>query len=319
LPLQLIRRGTHLHVSCEAAKPLSPQIGMVHALGPDAEVASDLIPGGHSMKNPLAHRLRSLSLIIVLVCACRPGAEADPVLVHHTEGTLHGFLEIRSEDGRVVASGEFVQVLHGGVLTSHTIYHFKDGSFDDETAVFSQHRIFQLITDHHIQKGPSFPHPMDVLIDTSSGQVTIRSTGRDGKEEVKTDHLNLPPDLANGIVPHLLENMRPGDPATEVSMLVASPKPRLVKLAISSLGEETCSLVGSPLKVIHDEIKISLGGVAGVVAPAVRKQPPDIQIWITSGPAPTFVKEQGPIYPEGPMMTIQLASPVWPDASKSAR
>ena len=30
----------------------------------------------------------------------------------------------------------------------------------------------------------------------------------------------------------------------------------------------------------------------------------------------TFAKEQGPLYPEGPMMTIQLASPTWPDTPK---
>ncbi|MGC2618562.1 MAG: hypothetical protein WA414_05930 [Acidobacteriaceae bacterium] len=232
---------------------------------------------------------------------------------------MHGFLEMRSDDGRVVASGQFVQVSHGGVLTSRTLYHFKDGSIDDETTVYSQRHSFQLITDHHIQKGPSFPHPMDVLIDTRSGQVTIRSTDKNGKEEVKSDHLDLPPDLANGIVPQLLENIQPGGPQTEVSMLVASPKPRLVKLAISSFGEQTCSVAGFPLKTIQFEIKIELGGVAGVVAPVVGKQPPNIQLWVTSGPAPAFVKEQGPIYPEGPIMTIQLASPVWPDAPKSAR
>ena len=33
--------------------------------------------------------------------------------------------------------------------------------------------------------------------------------------------------------------------------------------------------------------------------------------------APTLIREQGPIYAEGPMMTIQLASPAWPDSQKS--
>jgi len=269
------------------------------------------------MKSPFTHRLRSWSLIAALICACRPAVQADPILVRHVEGTLHGFLELRSEDGRVVASGEIVQFVHGNQLTSRTLYHFKDGSMDEETTVFSQRRTFHLISDHHIQKGPFFPHPMDVLIDTGTGQVTVRSTGKDGKEEVKTDRLHLPPDLANGLVPLVVENMRPGDSQKEVSMLVASPRPRLVKLAISSMGEETCSVAGFPLRAIHYEIKIELGGVAGVVAPLIGKAPPDIQIWVVGGEAPTFVREQGPIYPEGPMMTIQLASPVWPDALKS--
>lgn len=271
------------------------------------------------MKNALAERLRPWSLVALLICASWPSAKADPILVRHTQGTLHGFLEVRSEDGRVVASGEIEQVVHGDRVTSRTQYHFKDGSVDDETTVFSQMRTFHLISDHHIQKGPSFPHPMDILIDAGSGQVTVRSTGKDGKEEDQTEHLALPPDVANGIVPIVIENLRSGAPLMQVSMLIASPKPRLVKLVISSVGEESCSIAGAPLKTTHYQIKIDLGGIAGVVAPMIGKEPPNIQLWVVGGPAPTFVREQGPMYPEGPIMTIQLASPVWPEPSKSGQ
>jgi hypothetical protein len=158
---------------------------------------------------------------------------------------------------------------------------------------------------------------MDVLIDARSGQVTVRSTGKDGKEEVKTDHLNLPPDLANGIVPIVVQNLPPDAQKTTVSMVVATPKPRLVKLAISNVGEDSYSLAGSSRKATHYEIKIDLGGIAGVVAPIIGKAPPNIQVWTIGGQATTFAREQGPIYPEGPMMTIQLASPVWHDTSIS--
>ncbi|MDX6463236.1 MAG: hypothetical protein QOE55_6933 [Acidobacteriaceae bacterium] len=51
----------------------------------------------------------------------------------------------------------------------------KDGSVDDGTAVFTQRGDFHLITERHIQKAPSFPHPMDLSIDAHSGQVTVRS------------------------------------------------------------------------------------------------------------------------------------------------
>jgi hypothetical protein len=269
------------------------------------------------MKTPFAQRLRSWSLIIVLAYPWGMSTQAEPIPVRHVQGTIHGFLELRSEDGRVVASGDSVQTVRGAQVTSRTLFTFKDGSIDEETTVFSQHRTFQLISDHHIQKGPSFPHPMDVLIDSRSGEVTVRSTGKDGKLEVKTDHLALPSDLANGMIPLALQNLLPNAPGTKLSMIVASPKPRLVKLAISSLGEETCSVAGSARKAIHYEIKIELGGVAGVVAPLIGKAPPNVQLWIVGGQAPSFAREQGPIYPEGPMMTIQLASPVWPESSKS--
>jgi hypothetical protein len=269
------------------------------------------------MKSLFVQRLRSWSLVTILVCALHPSSQSDQIPVRHVQGTLRGFLELRSDDGRVVASGDIFQVVHGDQVTLQTLFTFKDGSVDDEITVFSQHRTFRLITDHRIQKGPFFPHPMDVLIDSRSGQVTVRSTGKDGKEEVKTDHLDLPPDLANGLVPHLLENLRSDAPETTVSMVVATPKPRLVKLAISSLGEETCSVAGAPRKAIHYQIKFELGGVAGVVVPVLGKAPPNIQLWTIGGQAPTFVREQGPIYPEGPLMTIQLASPAWLASPKS--
>ena len=261
-------------------------------------------------------RLRICSLILLLVWALRPTAQADPLTVRSVQGTMHGFLELRSEDEQVVASGDSFQVVRGNRVTSRTIFHFKNGSIDDETTVFSQRHNFQLISDHHIQKGPSFPHPMDVLINAQTGDVTVHSTGKDGKEEVKTDHLDLPPDLANGMVPVVLENLPPNPPVTTVSMVVAAPKPRLVKLVISNVGDDKCFVAGSSRTAIHYDLKIDLGGVAGVVAPLIGKAPPNIQIWTIGGEATTFARERGPLYAEGPMMTIQLVSPTWPDRPK---
>jgi hypothetical protein len=271
----------------------------------------------HCIEIPFRQRLRHWLLIAVLVCAWRLVAHADSTPVLHVQGTIHGFLELRGEDGRVVASGDSIQVVHGNQVTIQTLFRFKDGSTDDETTVFSQHRGLQLITDHRIQKGPYFPHPIDVMIDAHSGQVTVRSTGKDGKEEVKTDHVNLPPDLANGLVPLVIENMPSDAPKTTVLMLVAMPKPRVVKLVISKGGEDSFLVGGVPRNATHYEIKIDLGGVTGVIAPLIGKAPPDIQIWAVGGQAPVFVKEQGPLYPDGPTMTIQLAGPVWPESPKS--
>jgi len=261
--------------------------------------------------------IRPCRLVVIFLVAWSLKARAEQVPVRHLEGTIHGFLELRSDDQRVLASGDLVEVARGDQVTTRTLFHFKDGSVDDETTVFSQRRNFQLISDHHIQKGASFPHPMDVLIDCRSGQVTVRSDGKDGKEEVKTEHMELPSDLANGMVPMIIENIASGTPSTTVSMLVATPKPRIVKLVISSRGEEPFTVVGSSHRATHYEIKIDLGGIPGVVAPLIGKQPPNIQAWVIGGQAPTFLREQGPIYPEGPIMTIELASPVWPDSSKS--
>jgi hypothetical protein len=265
----------------------------------------------------LMMRLSFWSFITLLACPCGASTQAEPMPVRQVQGTFRGFLEMRSEDGRLIASGDSYQYVHGAQLISRTLFTFKDGSIDDETTVFTQHRTFQLITDHHIQKGPSFPHPIDVLVDARSGEVTVRSTGKDGKEEVKTERLDMPANLANGMVPLALENLLANSTGTELSMIVASPKPRLVKLDVSSRGEEPFTVSGVSGKATHYEIKVELGGVAGVVAPLIGKAPPNIQLWIIGGKAPTFAREVGPMYPEGPMITIRLASPVWPDPSKS--
>jgi hypothetical protein len=54
-----------------------------------------------------------------------------------------------------------------------------------------------------------------------------------------------------------------------------------------------------------------------VVAPLAGKAPPNIEVWETDGEAPTFLKETGPTFEDGPVMTIELASPDWPEAPKA--
>jgi hypothetical protein len=264
------------------------------------------------MKTLFAYCLRCWPLVALLGCAAQPVAQADPIPVRSAQGSVHGFLELRAPDGHIVASGDITQTLHGDEITSETLFRFKDGSVDDETTVFAQRRTFQLISDRHIQRGPSFPHPTDVLIDARSGRVTVRSRGKDGKEEVKTDHIDMPSDLTNGLIPIVLENLRPDTSQLTVSQIVMTPKPRLVKFDITKLGDDNASVVGTPRKAIHYQIKIVLGGLVGFLAPLVGKAPPNIDIWTIPGQATTFAREQGPLYAEGPRMTIQLASPTWP-------
>src|SRR5262249_17408142 len=152
----------------------------------------------------------------------------------------------------------------------------------------------RLLSYHLLQKGPAFPHPVDVSIDGSTGQVRVHYTDGDTKEKVATDRLGLPPDLANGLVLTLLKNVRPDAPQTTLSMVAATPKPRLVKLTIASGGEDPFSIGGSRRTARHYVVKVEIGGLAGLMAPLLGKQPPDTHIWILGGEAPTFVKSEGP-------------------------
>ena len=191
-------------------------------------------------------------------------------------------------------------------------YRFKDGSLQEETAIFTQRASFRLIRYHLVQKGPAFHNATEVSFDTSSGQVTVQYTDDDGKEKTIAEHLKLPPDLANGLVPILLKNLAEDAPPLEVSLLVTTPKPRLVKLAISRAGKEPFSLVGAGREALQYTIKVQIGGIAGVVAPWLGKQPPDSHIWILGGEAPAFVKSESLSYMGGPIWRTELVSPVWP-------
>ena len=269
----------------------------------------------------LGRCVRSWSLIGLLTSAAllQPaGLPAESVPVRHMEGTVHGFLAVRTMEGETIAAGDLFQVVQGDRLVSNLIFHFKDGSVDDETTVFSQHHDFRLISDHHVQKGPSFPHPMDVLIDASSGQVTVRSY-EDGKEKVETDHLDLQPDVANGLLLDLLKNIPPHAPETKVSYVAATPKPRLVKLSIKPEGEETFWAAGVRHSATRFTLKVELGGVAGIVAPVLGKQPKDTHVWIIGGKAPAFVRMEGQFYEGGPIWKIELTSPIWQKSRDSGR
>jgi hypothetical protein len=80
-------------------------------------------------------------------------------------------------------------------------------------------------------------------------------------------------------------------------------------------GEEPYFIDGSRHEAIHYLMKIDLGGVAGVVAPIIGKQPADTNIWIAADSAPTFLKSQGPLYDGGPIWTIELTIPRWSSTS----
>jgi hypothetical protein len=256
------------------------------------------------------------ALLIALLSSVGLGAE--PIRVRHGEGLVHGFLTLRTVDGTLVANGDLIQMASGNRITTRLVFRFKDGSVLDETAVYSQRGTFRLLTDHLVQKGPTFPHPVDVTVDASSGQVTVRYLD-EGKEKVETEGMKLPPDLANGIMLTLLKNVRPTAPPESLSMVVATPKPRLVKLKISTAGNEPFSTGSAGRTATHYVVKIDIGGLTGLIAPLIGKQPPDTHVWILQGAAPAFVKSEGPMFLGGPIWRIELASPAWPRTQPPAR
>jgi hypothetical protein len=109
-----------------------------------------------------AFALFSSLVLAAGLCGALLWGEAIPV--RHPQGSAHGFLELKTLDGVRIATGDVTQTVHGARVVSRVTFRFLDGSIDDEKTVFSQHGVFRLISDHHIQRGPSFPKPIDVLL-----------------------------------------------------------------------------------------------------------------------------------------------------------
>jgi len=250
-------------------------------------------------------------LLVAVLLAGASDQPAQSVVVRHPEGLVRGFLTLKTLDGRLLADGDLVQNVSGDRVSTRLTFHFKDGSLQDETAVYSQRGRFRLISDRLIQKGPAFPGPIDMTIDGANGRVTVRYSD-DGKPKVAAEELKLPPDLANGLLSNLLKNIRAAAPPASVGFVAATPKPRLVKLDISVAGQDNFTTGGVSHKATHYVLKVNIGGIQGWLAPLVGKQPPDSHVWILEGEAPAFVKAEQPFYLGGPLWRIELASPAWP-------
>lgn len=235
----------------------------------------------------------------------------------HAEGVVHGFLVLRTPAGKIIATGDLIQTTRNSQVTTRLEFHFSDSSLHEETAVFTQRGSFHLRSYHMIEKGPAFEHPVEMWIDVSKNQVKVLDL-KDGKNKMSTDHVDLPDDLANGLVPMLVKNVRSGKPEITVSLVAATPKPRVVKLTITPQGEDSFSIAGSQRKARTFVAKVKIGGVTGAVASLAGKQPPDTHFWISAGDVPAFLKSEGPIAANTPVWQIELASPEWPQ-SKAAQ
>jgi hypothetical protein len=259
------------------------------------------------------HVLRWTLLFLGLAPVALAATAAPPVSVAYPEGIVHGFLALRSDAGELLADGALLQTPRGDEVTSRLVFRFRDGSVHDETSVFSQRRTFRLLRDHLVQKGPSFPVTLDASFDVAKATVTVRSRKKDKDEEVATEHVDLPPDLSNGLLFTVLKNVRPDSVNVESHFVAFTPKPRIVRLVVSAAGQESFSVGDAALKATHFVVHPELGGLTGLVAPLVGKEPPDSHVWIFFGDVPAFVKFEGSLYMGGPTWRIELASPKWPD------
>ena len=252
-------------------------------------------------------RIGGILLLAASVAFLDARAFAEQVAVLHSEGLTHGFLVLRTLEGKTLADGEITQFAEGHLVRTHLVFRFRDGSLYEERAQYSQNGKFKLVSDHLIQKGPAFTHPIETSIDVASGHLVCRYTEDDGTETIADEHMSLPDDVANGLLFTLLRHIKPTAPQTVVSQVAMTPKPKIVQLTITPRGEEPFSIGINRYKAMHYVVKVKIGGIAGLVAPLVGKQPADMHVWIKHDDVPAFVKFEGPIYNGGPTWRVELA------------
>jgi hypothetical protein len=263
-----------------------------------------------------------LSLIWIAIAMLGPRLNADRVPVAQRQGAIHGFLIMRDQDGKEIAVGDEINEVRGSVVHAHTVFHFLDGSLDDEETWYRQGTTFELIRDHHLQKGPSFSKPSDITIDVTKGEVDwvdlSGSGGQPANGKSKSQHMGFPPDLANGMVPLLIQNLPQHAAEWKLAYLAVDTKPRIVTLDIKPDGSDKVLVGVDGREAARFNIHTDIGGIAGVVAPIVGKQPHDFKMWFLGGAAPIFVRMEGQFFEDGPVWTVTLAAPAWPAADQRA-
>ena len=256
--------------------------------------------------------------VVLLGCLIVSALRADtlsaaPVRVRSPEGSAHGFLVLRGTDATVLAEGDWWQIPSGDRIEVHLRFRFTDGSLSHETFELAQRRVWSMLSYRSVQRGPSFPRDVDARFDRRSGRYRVETKERSkGNGKVDEGTIQLPEDTyALGILALLLKNLPPGESMT-AHAVAFTPKPRVLKLEVSPDGEETVKTQGLPRRTFRYVAKAELGGALGAAASITGKQPPALHYWMAGDPVPTFVRFDGPLYPEGPIWRVELVAPQWP-------
>ena len=242
---------------------------------------------------------------------------AETIPVRHIEGTTLGFLEIHDESGTPIAYGDSQQVVKKAYVMDDLKFRFKDGSLYEEITKFTQRGVFQLLSDQVVQRGPSFKEQLESLVDVRTGTVTVRSI-KNGKEKKITKHVEIPPDVANGLLLIIAKNLDPSAPKTVVTMIAGSSGPQIVKVNYSPQPEKIFYVGPLSYKAQEHLLKIEITGVKGKIAPIAGKQPEDIHLWLAKSESPTFLKFRGQMYHDGPIWEIELSAPRERDSQAGA-
>jgi hypothetical protein len=66
---------------------------------------------------------------LLAIVVVQPGAlPAEPVPVRYREGTEHGFLALRTLEGKILAAGDLTQTVRKNEVVSRLVFRFREGT-----------------------------------------------------------------------------------------------------------------------------------------------------------------------------------------------
>ena len=257
----------------------------------------------------------AIALLVMILSVATSGGE---VPVRYPEVTSHRMFVLRSLDGKEIGKGELEETTEGRLVTSKLTLNFKNSSLYQETAQFTQDGTFHVSKFHMSESGPSFKDAMEMTIDVANGTVEVHADEQNSVAEKQRDwseHIHLPQDLANGIVPLVARNMPAAAGKTTVSMIVATPSPKLVHVTISPTALQKFRFDGSRLEATRYAVQVDLSGFTGTLVEMAGRQPAPSFVWMLRGKVPSFLMAQE-AFLGGPVCRIELARPLTAGGNK---
>ncbi len=251
--------------------------------------------------------LWALTSAIPAAHAQRAGGDAIPV--HFAEGTVHGFLELRTEAGEFLAHGDLLQVPRNGGIDSRMTFRFVEGSSLEETVDFTQHSTFEMQSYHLVERGPAFSDDLDATLARSGVYSVKAKSHKTGEEKVYNGTLGMPADVYDGMIVVIAKNLAPNEVKT-VHLVAFTPEPRMIQLDFVPAAPAKVPFGKSSETAMQFTVKPRLGGLTGFFARVLGKIPPDSHVWIVSDEVPTFARFLGPLF-TGPVWRIDLTAPTW--------
>jgi hypothetical protein len=234
---------------------------------------------------------------------------SSAVPVRYTEGTVHGFLELTTEAGALLAHGDLLQVARNGGIASRMVFHLAKGSVFEESVAFTQRDVFTMQTYHLVQSGPAFDEDLDASLSRTGSYVVRTKSHKDGVEKEYAGTLAMPGDVYNGMVSTIAKNISAQENTT-VHFVAFMPEPRLIAIELEPSGSQRVELGKYEEAAINFTVKPKLGLLLRMGATLTGKTPPDSHVWIITDDVPAFVRSEGPLY-TGAVWRIALASPTW--------